>query len=139
MATGFRFSSSGLATAPSAVRASRKGVIALRQLVDALAAGSNVLITPDGPRGPRLSSSSPGIIFVAQKSGAAIVPMHLEYSERLAFEELGSFLRAQAVFDQCASASGAPQRVERTTRARRNSRTERLRIQNAMMNLVEEK
>ena len=31
---------------------SRKGVIALRQLVDSLAAGMNVLITPDGPRGP---------------------------------------------------------------------------------------
>ncbi len=58
---------------------SRKGVIALRQLVDALAAGTNVLITPDGPRGP-LYEVNQGIIFVAQKSGAAVVPMQLEFA-----------------------------------------------------------
>ena len=58
---------------------SRKGVIALRQLVEALAAGSNVLFTPDGPRGP-VYEVSPGVIFVAQKSGAPIVPLHPEYS-----------------------------------------------------------
>ncbi|MGZ4986124.1 MAG: DUF374 domain-containing protein, partial [Chthoniobacterales bacterium] len=41
---------------------SRKGVIALRQLVDELAAGTNVLITPDGPRGP-LYEVNQGAIF----------------------------------------------------------------------------
>ena len=58
---------------------SRKGVIALRQLVDALAAGTNVLITPDGPRGP-VYEASQGVVFLAQKTGAPVVPIHMEYS-----------------------------------------------------------
>ena len=58
---------------------SRKGVVALRQLVDALAAGMNVLITPDGPRGP-VYEASQGVVFLAQKTGAPVVPINMEYS-----------------------------------------------------------
>jgi len=47
---------------------SRKGVSALRQLVDTLAGGSNVLFTPDGPRGP-VYEASQGVVFLAQKTG----------------------------------------------------------------------
>src|SRR5437762_720189 len=57
----------------------RKGVIALRQLMDTLVANGNVLFTPDGPRGP-VYQVSQGVIFLAQKSGAPIVPIHMEYS-----------------------------------------------------------
>jgi lysophospholipid acyltransferase (LPLAT)-like uncharacterized protein len=58
---------------------SRKGAAALLRLADYIAAGGDAVITPDGPRGPvyRLGG---GIIFLAQKSGAHILPMHLEYS-----------------------------------------------------------
>ncbi|HEY2138804.1 MAG TPA: DUF374 domain-containing protein, partial [Chthoniobacterales bacterium] len=58
---------------------SRKGVLALRQLMDTLAANGNVLFTPDGPRGP-VYQVSQGVVFLAQKSGAPIVPIHMEYS-----------------------------------------------------------
>ncbi|HEX4640377.1 MAG TPA: lysophospholipid acyltransferase family protein, partial [Chthoniobacterales bacterium] len=58
---------------------SRKGAAALRQLMDTLAANGNVLFTPDGPRGP-VYQVSQGVVFVAQKSGAPIVPIHMEYS-----------------------------------------------------------
>jgi lysophospholipid acyltransferase (LPLAT)-like uncharacterized protein len=115
---------------------SRKGVIALRQLVDALAAGSNVLITPDGPRGP-LYEVSPGIVFVAQKSGAAIVPMHLEYSSSWRLKNWDRFFVPKP-FSTMRIIFGAPQRVQRTT-GPEEFEQERLRIQNAMMQLVEEK
>ncbi len=115
---------------------SRKGVIALRQLVEALAAGSNVLITPDGPRGPRYEVS-PGIIFVAQKSGTAIVPMHLEYSNAWRLKNWDRFFVPKP-FSTVRILFGAPQRVERT-KGPEEFEKERLRIQNAMMNLVEEK
>jgi len=57
---------------------SRKGAAALRQLMDTLAANGNVLFTPDGPRGP-VYQVSQGVVFLAQKSGAPIVPIHMEY------------------------------------------------------------
>lgn len=49
---------------------------ALRHICDVLEEkDSIVLITPDGPRGPR-HQVKPGIIYSAQKSGAKIVAMH---------------------------------------------------------------
>ena len=58
---------------------SRKGAAALLQLADYIAAGGDTVITPDGPRGPVYQLGG-GTIFLAQKSGARILPMHLEYS-----------------------------------------------------------
>jgi lysophospholipid acyltransferase (LPLAT)-like uncharacterized protein len=114
---------------------SRKGVIALRQLMDTLAADGNVLFTPDGPRGP-IYEASPGVIFLAQKSGAPIVPIHMEYSTcwRLKswdrFVVPGPFAKLRAIF-------GAPISVAPLSDAEQFE-AERLRLQNAMMSLVEE-
>jgi lysophospholipid acyltransferase (LPLAT)-like uncharacterized protein len=58
---------------------SRKGAAAMLQLADYMAAGGDVVITPDGPRGPVYRAGG-GIIFLAQKTGAHILPMHFEYS-----------------------------------------------------------
>jgi lysophospholipid acyltransferase (LPLAT)-like uncharacterized protein len=58
---------------------SRKGAAAMLQLADYIAAGKDVVITPDGPRGPAYQLGG-GIIFLAQKTGAHILPMHFEYS-----------------------------------------------------------
>ena len=52
---------------------SRRGAQALIELVSTLRAGYHVAITPDGPRGPKYSVQ-PGIISLAQLSGAPIVP-----------------------------------------------------------------
>ena len=41
--------------------------------------GRDVVITPDGPRGPAYELG-PGIIFLAQKTGAPVMPMNMEYS-----------------------------------------------------------
>lgn len=115
---------------------SRKGVIALRQLVEALAAGMNVLITPDGPRGP-VYEASQGVIFVAQKSGAAVVPLHMEYSSCWRLKSWDRFF-VPCPFSKVRIIVGAPVRVERT-KGPEHFETERLRVQEAMMSLVEQK
>src|SRR5438132_3735322 len=58
---------------------SRLGASALLQLTAVLASGRDVVITPDGPRGPAYELGA-GIIFLAQKSGAAVLPVNMEYS-----------------------------------------------------------
>jgi lysophospholipid acyltransferase (LPLAT)-like uncharacterized protein len=58
---------------------SRKGAAALLQLAEYIAAGGDAVITPDGPRGPVYQLGG-GVVFLAQMSGAQILPMHLEYS-----------------------------------------------------------
>jgi len=114
---------------------SRKGVIALRQLVDTLAAGRNVLLTPDGPRGP-VYEASQGVVFLAQKTGAPVVPIHMEYSSCWRLKSWDRFIvprpfaRLRAIF-------GAPIQVAPIEDAEQFE-TERLRLQNAMMSLVEQ-
>ena len=115
---------------------SRKGVIALRQLVDAVAAGSNVLITPDGPRGP-VYEASQGAIFLAQRTAAPIVPLHMEYSRYWRLKSWDRFFLPKP-FATLRAIFGAPIRVEPTTNADQFE-AERMRLQNAMMNLVERK
>jgi len=53
---------------------SRGGASAILQLMDALNHGSRVGLSPDGPRGP-FQEVHLGILYLAQKTGAAIVPM----------------------------------------------------------------
>jgi lysophospholipid acyltransferase (LPLAT)-like uncharacterized protein len=114
---------------------SRKGMLALRQLVDTLAAGSNVLLTPDGPRGP-VYQASQGVIFLAQKSGAPIVPIHREYSSSWRLKSWDRFVvprpfaRLRAIF-------GPPIRVVPMDDPAQFE-AERLRLESAMMSLVEQ-
>lgn len=115
---------------------SRKGVIALRQLVDALAADSNVLFTPDGPRGP-VYEVSPGVIFVAQKSGAPIVPLHMEYSGCWRLNSWDRFCVPRP-FSKVRFILGPPVHVGRTTSPEQFEQ-ERLRLKTVMMSVVEQK
>jgi lysophospholipid acyltransferase (LPLAT)-like uncharacterized protein len=115
---------------------SRKGVIALRQLVDALAAGMNVLITPDGPRGP-VYEASQGVVFLAQKTGAAVVPLHMEYSSCWRLKSWDRFFVPRP-FAKMRAIFGAPLQVQPTADANQLE-AERLRLQDAMMSLVEQK
>lgn len=57
---------------------SRGGLKALLSLKSWLSDGFDVLITPDGPRGPRYQLA-PGLILLAQKTGASILPIRVEY------------------------------------------------------------
>ena len=51
---------------------SRGGAQAMRQLIRE-AEGKHIVMTPDGPRGPR-RELAPGVVFLASHSGRAIVP-----------------------------------------------------------------
>jgi lysophospholipid acyltransferase (LPLAT)-like uncharacterized protein len=114
---------------------SRKGVIALRQLMDPLAADGNVLFTPDGPRGP-VYEATPGLIFLAQKSGAPIVPIHMEYSSCWRMKSWDRFIVPRP-FATLRAIFGAPISIAPLSDAGQFE-AERLRLQTAMMSLVEQ-
>ncbi len=57
---------------------SRGGLKALLALKSWLSNGFDILITPDGPRGPRYQLA-PGLIMLAQKTGASILLIRVEY------------------------------------------------------------
>ncbi len=57
---------------------SRRGAAALLELVDWVGRGMDVVITPDGPRGPRCRLQ-PGIVKLAQVTGAPIFPVRAVY------------------------------------------------------------
>ncbi|MEM1294063.1 MAG: lysophospholipid acyltransferase family protein [Verrucomicrobiota bacterium] len=57
---------------------SRRGAAAIIELKKWLKDGYDIAITPDGPRGP-VEKLQPGIVVLAQKSGATIMPFRIEY------------------------------------------------------------
>jgi len=114
---------------------SRKGVIAMRQLLDTLAADGNVLFTPDGPRGP-VYQVSQGVIFLAQKSGAPILPIHMEYSSCWRLKSWDRFVVPRP-FATLRAIFGQPIQVPPLENAGQFE-AEQLRLQNAMMSLVEQ-
>jgi lysophospholipid acyltransferase (LPLAT)-like uncharacterized protein len=59
----------------------RGGAAGLLRLLDRLAAGSHVVITPDGPRGPR-RVAAPGVAQLAALAGAAVLPCSAQTSHR---------------------------------------------------------
>ena len=113
---------------------SRLGASAIRQLTEVLASGRDVVITPDGPLGPAYELG-PGIIFLAQKSGAAVLPMNLEFSHCW---RLGSWDRfiVPRPFAKVRVLVNEPHRV-RATITPEEFEMERLALQKAMMALVE--
>jgi len=58
---------------------SRRGVAALIELIRLVRQDYTIGITPDGPRGPRYTLN-PGVITLAEKTGAAICPVRVHYS-----------------------------------------------------------
>ena len=58
---------------------SRRGGAALIELIRLMESGFDVGITPDGPRGPRYTFN-PGAITLAQKTGAKIIPVRVDYA-----------------------------------------------------------
>ena len=115
---------------------SRLGASAILQLTDVLASGRDVVITPDGPRGPAYELG-PGIIFLAQKSGAAVLPVNMEYSSCWRLKSWDRFILPRP-FAKIRVIIGQPHRV-RSTNTVDDFEAERLRLQDAMMALVEQR
>jgi hypothetical protein len=58
---------------------SRRGAAALIELSRAIRDGNDIVITPDGPRGPNYSIA-PGIIHLAGHAGVCIVPVKVGFT-----------------------------------------------------------
>ena len=113
---------------------SRLGASAILQLGEVLASHGDVVITPDGPRGPAYELG-PGIIFLAQKTGAPVLPVNMEYSSCWRIKSWDRFIVPRP-FAKVRVIIGAPHRVSLTSTPQ-EFEAERLRLQNAMTLLVE--
>jgi lysophospholipid acyltransferase (LPLAT)-like uncharacterized protein len=113
---------------------SKLGATALLQLSDVLATGRDVVITPDGPRGPAYEIG-PGIIFLAQKTGARVLPMNMEYSSCWRVKSWDRFIIPRP-FSKVRVIVGEPEQI-RSTSTPEEFEAERLRLQHTMMSLVE--
>jgi lysophospholipid acyltransferase (LPLAT)-like uncharacterized protein len=113
---------------------SRMGASALLELSEILASGRDVLLTPDGPRGPAYELGQ-GIIFLAQKTGAPVVPINMEYSSCWRLKNWDRFIIPRP-FSKVRVILGQPHQIKSTS-TDEEFESERLRLQNAMMSLVE--
>jgi len=113
---------------------SRLGASALRELESVLASGRDVLITPDGPRGPAYELG-PGIVFLAQRTGAAVVPINMEFSSCWRVNSWDGFILPRP-FSRVRVIFGPAHRVKATSTPE-EFEAERLRLQKATMALVE--
>lgn len=110
------------------------GTRAIMQLVDVLASARDVVITPDGPRGP-VYELGPGIILLAQRSGDAVLPMNMEYSACWRVSNWDRFVLPRP-FATVRVTLGVPHVVADTT-TDEAFEAERVRLQRVMMSLVE--
>jgi hypothetical protein len=113
---------------------SRMGAAALRELSEVLEAGRDILITPDGPRGP-VYELGPGIIFLAQTTGAPVVPVNMEYSSCWRVKSWDRFIIPKP-FSKVRVIIGQPQQI-RSTSTDQEFENERVRLENVMMSLVD--
>lgn len=113
---------------------SKLGASGLLQLSDVLASKRDVVITPDGPRGPAYEIG-PGLVFLAQKTGAPVLPINMEYSNCWRVKSWDRFIIPKP-FSKVRVIIGRPEGV-RSTSTDQEFEAERLRLQNAMMSLVE--
>jgi lysophospholipid acyltransferase (LPLAT)-like uncharacterized protein len=108
---------------------SRQGAAAVLEMKRLIAEGYDVAITPDGPRGPRYHLN-PGVITLAQKTGALVMPIRVDYSRfwRLkswdAFEIPKPFSRVEITL--------LPLHRVAESETESEFETERVRLQNAM-------
>ncbi|HUE41418.1 MAG TPA: hypothetical protein VMO75_05780, partial [Chthoniobacterales bacterium] len=85
-------------------------------------------------RGPAYELG-PGIIFLAQKTGAPVVPVNMEYSNCWRVKSWDRFIIPKP-FSKVRVIIGQPQRISSTSSDEEFER-ERLRLQSVMMSLVE--
>jgi len=85
---------------------SRRGSRALLELVRLIRIGRDIAITPDGPRGPKYSLG-PGVILLAQNTGARIIPMHAKFSRCIRMKTWDGFI-IPLPFSKVSVTIGAP-------------------------------
>jgi len=85
---------------------SRRGAVALLELMDKIEAGYDIAITPDGPRGPRYVLG-PGPVYLAAKAGIPIIPAHFKMHGCLRLKTWDGFT-IPLPFSQVEITMGAP-------------------------------
>lgn len=85
---------------------SKRGAEALLELKREVDDGTRVGITPDGPRGP-LREVQPGVLYLAQKTGAPIVPVAYGARKRWVFKGWDEFMVPKP-FNRITIAYGEP-------------------------------
>ena len=88
---------------------SRRGSRALLELVRLVRSGTDIAITPDGPRGPRYSLG-PGVIQLAQSTGAQILPVHASFSRCIRMKTWDGFI-IPLPFTKVSVTLGAPMTI----------------------------
>ena len=90
--------------------ANEDGARALAQMMKAVREGWDIGLTPDGPKGPA-QEAKPGIIALAQKSGASILPVCIAYDR---FITLGSWdaMIVPMPFAQCTVRYAPPMKMD---------------------------
>jgi lysophospholipid acyltransferase (LPLAT)-like uncharacterized protein len=86
---------------------SRGGAAAVRQLMDAMQSGLDIALSPDGPKGPAREVKD-GIIFLAQKLGAPIVPITNALSRKLEFKKAWDHYQVPLPFGRAVVVHGEP-------------------------------
>lgn len=113
---------------------SRQGSSALLQLANILGQGRDVVITPDGPLGPVYELGA-GVVLLAQKTGVPVIPTNMEYSSCWRVKSWDRFILPKP-FSKVRVIFGQPHHVTSTS-TDEEFEAERLRLQEAMMALVE--
>lgn len=109
---------------------SKGGQAAVNEMLRALAAGDNISITPDGPRGP-VQVAAPGIVAVAKHSGKPILPVTFHATRHKRMRSWDKFMVALP-FSRIVFMIGAPIHVANDDEAAR------LQVEQAMNKLVQQ-
>lgn len=91
---------------------SRGGPASLRAAAAALAAGDHIVITPDGPRGPR-RRAAPGVAQLAAIAGVPVLPVSAQTSRRFILARSWDRMVVPLPFGRGVIVCGAPIMVER--------------------------
>jgi hypothetical protein len=90
---------------------SRKGLKALlAALKEVRTKGRHVVLTVDGPRGPR-HQAKPGAVFLASKAGVPILPVRVRISRAKIFEKAWDRFQLPLPFARCEAIYGEPYQV----------------------------
>lgn len=90
---------------------SRRGPQAMAELIDAARSGSDLAITPDGPRGPRYQVQA-GVIALAQYAGLPLVPVSYFLSAKKVLRSWDGY-QVPLPFGRCEVVFGEPLVVPR--------------------------
>lgn len=112
---------------------SRQGARALLNAIREVSEGMNSAIAVDGPKGP-VFQVKPGIVAIAQKTGALIVPVGSAYSKHIAFKKAWDKTNLPLPFTKAVMHAGEPFEIKKDMSVEEGCELVRQRIEEAMKN-----